>query len=299
MKPSPADDSIISIVTPSFNQAEFIDDTIRSVLSQSGNFYIDYIINDGGSTDQSVRIIQSYERLLRQNCDVAERAGLEFFISKSRDFPWNRCSGISYRWVSERDEGQADALNKGLYGAKGSVAAFINSDDVYYPGAFRKVLGTDWSEADFIYGKGMWISRDGRDLLYYPTFKPTKYSLYFQCTLCQPTVFFSKETFLRLGKFAIDYQCAFDYEYWLRAISQNCVFRYINRPLACSRMYESNKSLSERSLVADEVAKLKSQYYGQCDEQLHRIPLWVSKLTVQRQTVRRVKKLNHLLQRLG
>ena len=292
-------DNIISIVTPSFNQAEFIDDTIRSVLSQSGDFYIDYIVNDGASSDRSVAIIQSYEKLLRDNCEIVERAGLDFFVAKSNGFPWNQCLGISYRWVSEQDDGQADAINKGLRAAKGSVAAFINSDDVYYPGTFRKVLRADWSEADFIYGKGMWISRDGRDLLYYPTFKPTKYSLYYQCTLCQPTVFFSADTFSRLGDFSTEYHCAFDYEYWLRATSQDCVFRYINRPLARSRMYASNKSLSGQSLVSDEVRRLNSKYYEGEDKQLNKTLLWLRKLTVQKPTVRRVKKLNHLLERFG
>jgi glycosyltransferase involved in cell wall biosynthesis len=288
-------DHVISIVTPSLNQGEFIEETIRSVLCQAGAFYIDYIINDGGSSDDSIRIIQLYESLLKENCDVIDRSGLQFYVQRNSAFEWNRCLGISYRWVSEKDQGQSDAINKGMHAAKGKIAAFINSDDVYYPGTFRDVFEMDWSEADFVYGKGMWMSGKGRDLLYYPTFKPTRYSLYYQCTLCQPTVFFRRDAFNRLGGFSLRYHCAFDYEYWLRAIFGNCGFKYLGKPLARSRMYETNKSLRGKSLVSDEVSELRRAYYDDSSDRLNRFWLWINWLTVQKATERRVSRLNRLL----
>src|SRR4051794_9244743 len=99
----------LSIITPSFNQAAFIDRTIRSVLDQNWPD-LEYIVVDGGSTDGSADIIKSYEDRLA----------------------W---------WVSEPDNGQTDALNKGLRRASGDVVAYINSDDYYLPGAFEKAIG--------------------------------------------------------------------------------------------------------------------------------------------------------------
>src|SRR5947207_6789592 len=97
----------ISIVTPSFNQGQFIEETIRSVLLQ-GYPNLEYIIIDGGSTDNTVGVIKKYE-------------------------PW-----LAY-WVSEKDRGQCDAINKGFARATGDIFAWLCSDDVYAPGALRRI----------------------------------------------------------------------------------------------------------------------------------------------------------------
>src|SRR5215211_5038115 len=98
----------LSVVTPSFNQGKFLEQTILSVLSQNHE-QLEYIIIDGGSTDESVEIIKRY----------ADR--------------------LAY-WVSEKDRGQVHAINKGLEHVTGDILAFINSDDVYLPGTFNAVM---------------------------------------------------------------------------------------------------------------------------------------------------------------
>jgi len=115
---------VISIVTPSYNQGEYLEQTIRSVLSQAGNFHIDYIVVDGGSGDESVEILHRFDDLLK--------AG-----------KWNvLCQGIRFRWMSEQDKGQADAINKGFRMTAGEIIGYLNSDDTYYPGTFEHVVHT-------------------------------------------------------------------------------------------------------------------------------------------------------------
>lgn len=234
----------ISIITPSYNQGEFIEETIVSILSQAGDFLLDYIIMDGGSTDNSVDVIRKYERLLL-------------------DGAWPvKCKGIEYRWVSERDDGQSDAINKGVCAAQGEILGWLNSDDVYYPGALQRVVDLDWQKVDLCYGKGMWISRRGKDLLEYPVFSPSKYSLYCECTLCQPAVFFSREMYAQLGPFSTKYHCAFDYEYWIKAALAGVNTRYVPALLAKSRMYPQNKSLSLDVTVGRESAEIKATHFS-------------------------------------
>ena len=112
---------VITVVTPSFNQGEFLAETMESVLSQAGNFIIDYIIVDGGSTDNSVAILKHYDELLQNG-----------------EWP-TACQKISYRWLSENDKGQTDALKKGFVMAKGEILAWLNSDDTYLPGTVQTV----------------------------------------------------------------------------------------------------------------------------------------------------------------
>lgn len=286
---------IISIVTPSYNQGQFIQQTIQSVLCQEGDFYIDYIVMDGGSTDQSVEVIKKYQELLGKNCKIVAMDGLEFYVKKDKDFHWNQCSGISYRWKSQKDNGQVDAINQGLKIAKGQVLAFLNSDDIYYPHTLKTISKTHWNGADFVYGQGMWISEQGKDILLYPTFKPTQYSFFYQCTLCQPTVFFTREVFRELGNFSREYPDVFDFEYWMRAIFHHKKFLYIHAPLAKSRMYKENKSLSQRNDVSKQVTALKNQYYHWSKKKPDRGKLLVNKYWVQRKTVNRVNQLQKCL----
>jgi glycosyltransferase involved in cell wall biosynthesis len=253
---------VISIVTPSYNQGQFIGETIRSVLSQEGTFYIDYIIMDGLSTDASLSIIERHERVLRKSSQRLEKQGLEFCVDKEQGSELNRCKGISYRWTSKKDGGQAHAINAGLKLAVGSVCAYINSDDLYYPGAFDYVARCQWADTDFLYGKGMWISETGGNILPYPTLKPSKRSFYYECTLCQPAVFIKKGVVDDIGLFSTAYDFIFDYEYWLRALFKRKKFVFANRLLAKSRMHFGNKSLSNTERADREKTALLGRYYG-------------------------------------
>ncbi|TSC54567.1 MAG: family 2 glycosyl transferase [Parcubacteria group bacterium LiPW_30] len=111
-----------SIVTPVYNGEKYIAQTIESVLSQEGNFEIEYIIQDGGSTDNTLFIIKKYEEMIKKNT-----------------FPI-KCHSVELKYCSEKDSGMYDAINKGFGKATGEIFAYINSDDLYLPGAFYSVV---------------------------------------------------------------------------------------------------------------------------------------------------------------
>lgn len=228
----------ISIVTPSYNQGKYLEKTILSVLEQ-GYPNLEYIIIDGGSTDESVDIIKKYS------------------------------DRLTY-WVSEPDRGQSHAINKGFERATGEIFGWLNSDDLYSNNTLSRVARINWQRADFCFGEGVWIDADGITLHRYPTIFPTKLTLKSCCTLCQPTVFFSKRTYRELGPFSLEYHNSFDYEYWLRAVSNGKTFKYIPRVLAESRMHLENKTLKNQQDICLENEKLISRYYrgGEYDELL-------------------------------
>jgi glycosyltransferase involved in cell wall biosynthesis len=112
----------LTIVTPSFNQGKYIETTINSVIMQEGDFYIDYIIMDGGSTDTTIDIIRKYDELIKSG---------QIMI---------KCRGINYMWQSAKDNGQYDAINRGFELSSGQIMGWINSDDMYLPAAFKTIV---------------------------------------------------------------------------------------------------------------------------------------------------------------
>jgi len=226
----------ISIVTPSFNQGKYIEKTILSVITQKYP-NLEYIIIDGGSTDNSVEIIKKYENYLKF-------------------------------WVSEPDRGQSHAINKGFDLATGEVLGWLNSDDLYAFDALAKVGTVDWSKTDFCYGEGEWISANDLVICRYPTIKPNYYTLIHRCTLCQPTVFFKKTAYQELGKLEEALHFVLDYEYWIRSIFNKKKYTYLPFVLAKSRMYEDNKSLSGIEEAKIERRDIYNKYYNNINNRL-------------------------------
>lgn len=186
----------ISIITPSFNQAEYIEQTIRSVVEQ-GYPNLEYLIMDGGSVDNSLKIIKKY----------------------AKKYP------KIIKWVSEKDGGQVDAINKGLKKATGEIVAYINSDDGYMPKTFFTVARGFADQPGKKWLIGRCKIKDSKKSAFFPlissyiNFWQTHYNFAVHCILNfapQPSVFWKKSVIRSVGMFNKKYSLAFDYDYWLR-----------------------------------------------------------------------------------
>jgi glycosyltransferase involved in cell wall biosynthesis len=214
----------ITIITPSYNQGKFINRTIESVLSQ-GLKELEYIIIDGGSNDNTVNILKSY--------------------------------GNKISFISEPDNGQAHAVNKGLYKAKREIIGWLNSDDIYYPDSLRKVLDIfhSNSEIGIIYGMADHIDINDKIIDAYPTEEWDFDNLKNICYICQPAVFFRKSMVEKVGMLDERLKFCMDYEFWLR-IGKHTKFHFLKNKLAGSRLYPENKTLNMRKNVHLEIINM-------------------------------------------
>ena len=216
----------ISIVTPSFNQGQYLEKTIRSVLLQ-GYPNLEYIVIDGGSTDQTVEIIKKYA-------------------------PW-----IDF-WVSEKDHGQSHAINKGFEKTSGELMGWLNSDDYFLPGALCKLALTYLEEPSVgaVYGQGHIIDDRGT-ITYTPKLvQVTKKSLFGWCfgnDFMQPSCLFTREAWRASGPLDETLHFALDVEYWTR-IADRFLFKRISEPLSMSLSHLQAKTTSMRARSHAELA---------------------------------------------
>jgi glycosyltransferase involved in cell wall biosynthesis len=204
---------LISIVTPSHNQAHYIEETIQSVLSQ-GYPQIEYLIVDGGSTDDTVNIIKKYEDKLA----------------------W---------WTTEKDGGQTDAINKGFAYASGDILAWINSDDTYEPGAVAAAVRDlhEHPEVGMVYGDCNYINESGRVIGKFNA-SQTNYRLLRQgyTHIPQQTMFFRADLWKQIGPLDPSFYFAMDYDLWTR-IAARTEIKYVPRTWANFRLHTSGKSI--------------------------------------------------------
>jgi glycosyltransferase involved in cell wall biosynthesis len=224
------DEPLVSIVTPSYNQGGYIEETIRSVLQQDYS-NMEYLVLDGGSTDNTLAILQRYSGRLS--------------------------------WISEKDQGQADAINKGFRMAKGEILAWLNSDDTYLPGTIRKVVEYFQTHHDvgMVYGEGYHIDAMGKILERYYT-EPFDFQRLSEiCFICQPTAFLRAEVFRALGPLDDELRYSLDYEYWMR-LAKRFRIGYLSDYLANSRLHIETKTLSQRVKFHQEILHTVKRHYG-------------------------------------
>lgn len=230
-------DLTISVVTPSFNQAEFLGECLRSVAEQSVK-PVEHLVFDPGSTDGSR--------------DIAAAA-----------------PGVTL--IAEPDEGQADAVGKGLAAARGDVIAWINSDDSYADReVFARVLARfrEDDAPDIVYGRGIYVDAKGqktRDAYINKRPRTLGERLAHEVGLLQPATFLHRHVIEKIGLPDPSLHFAMDYEFWIRAAKAGLRFAFIDEELAHARYYEENKTLGKRGESYAEIAKVVCKNFGFLD----------------------------------
>lgn len=229
------DSACISIVTPSYNQGKYIERTIQSVLSQDVDG-LEYMVFDGGSTDETQSVLERY--------------GEQFF------------------WVSENDRGPSDAINKGFRRSSGPILGWLNSDDVYYPGALKAVV--DFFEknpdVDVVYGGSNYIDENDELLGAYPT-EHWDWELFKDvCFISQPAAFFRRRIFNEFGPLAVGIRCM-DYEFWLRLGKKNIHFAHIPQLLAATRLHKDAFTVAGRLTCQKEINSFTRQHLSKTPDQ--------------------------------
>jgi len=222
---------LVSFVIPTRNQARFLRRCIESCMSQ-GITDSEILVIDGLSTDGTQEILKTY--------------------------------GERVRWVSERDEGQADAVNKGVRAASGEIIAWLNSDDAYAdPGALRAVLAAfaEAPEVDVVIGDALIVDESGAPIRSYRNrpFASAREVLVAPIGPSQPATFFRRALFQEVGGLRTDLHYALDYELWLRLFSRARAIRYLPRTLALTTFHPGAKSISGMLPQIREVARVKRE----------------------------------------
>ena len=238
----------ISIIIPSFNQAAYLKQSIESVLSEAGDFFIELIVVDALSKDESLSIIEDFKKRVENG-----------------SYPLH-CLGAVVRFLHEKDRGQADGLNKGFKMATGLVSAWIGSDDYYLPGAFAEALKAfrDDPELDFIYGNVLRLFEGtNRESTIYPLPRPDET---FESLRSRGNSFGSQSTFhatklfKKIGYFDESLTYCIDLELWMRAFKFGKT-RYIPFTFAVFRIWPQSKSGSQgKKFIAER--KILAKRYG-------------------------------------
>jgi cellulose synthase/poly-beta-1,6-N-acetylglucosamine synthase-like glycosyltransferase len=216
---------LVSIITPSFNQAKYLEDTIQSVLGQDYP-NLEYIIVDGASTDGSVDIVRKHENQLA----------------------W---------WVSEKDNGQAEAINKGLSHATGEIVGWLNSDDTYLPGTLPAVVETFEENPDvaLAYGNMLAVNEHGE------TINILRYDqLNLEDLLCfqiigQPAVFFRRKALEKVGYLDPAYHFLLDHHLWLRIAMQGRIL-HVDQTWAAARYHAEAKNRARAAEFGQEAFRI-------------------------------------------
>jgi glycosyltransferase involved in cell wall biosynthesis len=212
---------LVSIVTPTLNQGQFIEATIRSIKAQTYDHY-EHLVIDGGSTDGTLDILRAHE------------------------------GTYPMRWQSEPDRGMYDAVNKGMRQATGDILCYLNSDDLYFPWTLEVVVDAfrRWPGADVVFGDSLGVRADGsEDIRFQPAFRYP--FLLYASSYVQPAVFWRRSVAEETGEFDASMRLAGDLDYWLR-MGPNREVRRLDELLSIERDHELTQRSRQWTLLMDE-----------------------------------------------
>ncbi|MEO8592997.1 MAG: glycosyltransferase family 2 protein [Candidatus Solibacter sp.] len=221
---------LVSIVTPSYNMARYLPETLDSILSQDYP-HLEVIVVDACSTDETPTILAAY--------------------------------GDRIRVVSGKDKGPSDAAHRGFQLARGEIFAWLNADDTFLPGAIRTAASylIAHPAADVVYGEGWWIDDHGAAISRYPTLPWDAAVLERDCFICQPAAFIRASSYRRCP-LDPDINRSFDYDLWIRMAKLGFRFDAIPEYLANSRMHRGAKTIYEREQVLQASMDLLRRHFG-------------------------------------
>jgi glycosyltransferase involved in cell wall biosynthesis len=220
-----------AVLTPSFQQAAFLERTLASVAAQGENV-AEHFVADGGSTDGTLELLARHQHRLR--------------------------------WVSEPDRGQPHAVNKALAATSAPLIAWLNSDDLYYPGALAGAAAflEQHPEVDVVYGRAHHIDANDAVLDEYPVEVWNFERLCETCFLCQPAVFFRRSVVERWGGLDESVRLCADYEFWVRLGQRGARFAFAGELWAASRLHPRNITLGSRVAAHAEMCDMLKRRLG-------------------------------------
>ncbi len=227
---------LVSVIVPSYNQAQYIRATLDSILQQD-YVNLECIVVDGGSKDKTLEVLQSY-------------------------------SDPRLKWISERDKGQSDALNKGLQRASGEIITYLNSDDLIDPGAisFAVQYFDQHPQVDLLYGDGYFVDAQGSRI---SSYKGAPFVLVL-CILngqdlAQPGTFWKRELTQKIGLFEVELHYRMDFDYWIRAALAGFRLEYVAGERAAYRLHGESKTVSQRGAFAHDWEIILTHLFQKAD----------------------------------
>ena len=222
----------VSVITPSYNQGSFIERTILSVISQNYP-NLEYIICDGGSTDETINIIKKYDDKIT----------------------W---------WISEKDKGQTDAINKGMKRATGDIVCWINSDDILLPRALCYVANFFRNNPDCDFANGYSIEIDKEDrILKFTHIILNKFFFRKGCyNIAQQGMFWKRGLFDKIGYLDENFHAKMDVEWLIRVHESNAKIKLINKNLGAIRVYDETKTSLGGKIWEEDAERIKKLYKG-------------------------------------
>ncbi|MFA5173420.1 MAG: glycosyltransferase [Candidatus Paceibacterota bacterium] len=236
----------VSIITPFYNQEETLEQTIKSVLSQEGDFNLEHIIINDGSPDNGIEIIKKYELLL-----------------KNKQLPIN-CDHLNLKWFEQKNKGFASAVNKGIKESSGEIIGWLNSDDYFEPNTIKSIINefNNHPEMSLIYGDcySLYQETGHRKLL---SSEPGNFEKFLRRnhSICQPAAFFTKAIIDKIGYLDEGLKCAPDYDLWLR-ILKNGKSLHLKKILATYRQWEKSVTVSKKNLCNNERKEVMKRHGG-------------------------------------
>jgi len=227
----------LSVITPSFNSGEFIEDAVQSVARQQG-VSVEHIVADGGSTDDTLEILKHHANVL---------------------------------WRSEKDKGQSDAINKGFLRASGELVGWLNADDYYLPDGLQAIAraAQEHPEADVIYGDCVFVDSSGKIVRSKVEHDfDSAILLYFGCYIPSTSTFIRRRVIESGLLLDCDYRVCMDFEYFARLAHAGCRFHYVPQFIAAFRWHGNNISLSQLDRRAQERRQVQLRFGAgeHCDE---------------------------------